>query len=120
MTTFSEGNHDAEFILSEANGNRSRDNVEVASGQNLAAGTVVGYDGGSRMIAWTGDEFTNGEEDECAGILIAATDATTGGHKKAAIIARDAEVNINLLTFPAAKQAIMIQSLKRLGIIVRQ
>lgn len=118
MTTFEETNHDAEFILSEANFHRSRDNAELASGQNLIGGTVVQLDGGSRLIAWAGDEFTNGEEDECAGILISATDAT-GGHKKVAIIARDAEVNINLLTFPAAKQAVMIQSLKRLGIIVR-
>lgn len=119
MTTFTEGNHDAEFILSEANFHRSRDNAELASGQNLAAGTVVGWDGGQRLIAWTGDEFTNGEEDEVAGILIAATDASTGGHAKVAIIARDAEVQLNFLTFPAAKQAVMIQSLKRLGIIVR-
>lgn len=118
MTTFNEANHDAEFIVSEASGHRSRDNAEVASGQTLAAGTVVANDGGSRLIAWTGDEFTNGEEDEAVGILIAATDSTDG-HAKAAIIARDAEVNINLLTFPSAKQAVMIQSLKRLGIIVR-
>jgi hypothetical protein len=118
MTTFTEGNHDAEFIVSEANFHRSRDSGEVASGQNLAAGTVVQPDGGSRWIAYVGDEFTNGEEDEAIGILINATDATTG-HQKAAIIARDAEVNINLLTYPAAKEAVMIASLKRLGIIVR-
>ncbi len=119
MTVFTEGDHNAEFIVSEANFHRSRDNGELASGQDLAAGTVLQLDGGSRYIAYTGDEFTNGEEDEAIGILINETDATTGGHAKVAIIARDAEVNINLLTFPAAKQAVMIQSLKRLGIIVR-
>jgi hypothetical protein len=59
MTTFTEGNHDAEFIVSEANFHRSRDSGEVASGQNLAAGTVVQPDGGSRWIAYVGDEFTN-------------------------------------------------------------
>jgi hypothetical protein len=118
MTTFSETNHDAEFIVSEANGNLSRDNGELASGQNLAAGTVVAYDGGSRFIAYTGSEFTDGTEDEAQGILINATDATSG-HKLVAILRRQAEVNINLLTFPAAKQAVMIQSLARLGIIVR-
>ena len=117
-TVFTETAHDGEFILSEASGSRSRDNGEVASGQDLAAGTVVQYDGGSRLIAYTGDEFTNGEEDEACGVLIPAVDSTDG-HVKAAFIARDAEVNLNLLTYPAAKEAVMIQSLKRIGIICR-
>jgi hypothetical protein len=119
MTTFTETGRAAEFILSEANFHRSRDSGEVASGQDLVAGTVLQLDGGTRYIAYTGDEMTNGEEDEAIGILIADTDATGGTHVAAAIIARDAEVNLNLLTFPAAKQAVMVQSLKRLGIICR-
>lgn len=118
MTVFTEAAHAAEFILSEANGQRSRENGEVASGNNLAAGTVVAFDGGSRLVAYTGDELTNGEEDEAQGVLIAPTDATNG-HVAAAYIARDAEVNLNLLTYPAAKEAVMIQSLKRLGIRTR-
>jgi hypothetical protein len=40
--TKTEGQHAGEFILSEANWNRSRDNVTVLSGQNLKAGAVVG------------------------------------------------------------------------------
>lgn len=119
MTTFTEGNHDAEFIISEANFHRSRDNAEVASGQNLAAGTVVGFDGSNRLIAWTGDTFTDGETDTVAGIIIAATDASTAV-QKAALLARDAEVNIHLLTYPAAKEHVMIASLKLNGIIVRE
>lgn len=115
---FTEGFHDAEFIMSEANFHRSRDNGEVASGQILAAGTVVAYDGGQRLIAWNGSEFTDGTEDEVVGILIAATDSTDG-HKKVAIIARDAEVNLRLLTYPAASQAVMLSLLKKLGIIAR-
>lgn len=119
MTTiFTEARHAGEFIIDEAEGTRSRDNGSVASGQTLVAGTVVQFDGGSRLIAYTGDEFTNGEEDEAQGILIPAVDST-GGHVAAAFISRSAEVNINLLTYPAAKQAVMIQSLKRLGIICR-
>jgi hypothetical protein len=118
MTVLTETGRDAEFIMSEANFHRSRDNGYVASGNNLAAGTVVQLDGGTRYIAYTGDEFTNGEEDEAIGILINATNATSG-HVAAAIIARDAEVNLNLLTYPAAKEAVMIASLKRLGIICR-
>lgn len=119
MTVFNETAHAAEFILSEANGQLSRENGEVASGQDLAAGTVVAFDGGSRLVAYTGDEFTNGEEDEAQGVLIYPTDATGGVHVKASYIARHAEVNLGLLTYPAAKEAVMIQSLKRLGIVCR-
>ena len=118
MTVFTETAHDGEFILSEANGQRSRQNGEVASGRSLVAGTVLMNDGGTRLVAYTGDEITNGLEDEAVGILIANTDATSG-HVAAAYIARDAEVNLNLLTYPAANEALMIQSLKALGIITR-
>ena len=118
MTVKTEGAPSAEFILSEANFHRSRDSGEVASGNNLTAGTVLMNDGGTRLIAWTGDEFTNGEEDEAVGILIAATDATSG-HVKAAYIARDAEVNLNLISYPTGKQALVVQSLARRGIICR-
>lgn len=118
MTTLTEATPNVEFIMMEGQLSYSRENGEVASGQNLAAGTVVQYDGGSRFIAYTGDEFTNGEEDEAQGILLYATNASAG-HVKAAVLVRHAVVNLNLLTFPAAKQASMVQSLKRLGIICR-
>ena len=42
MTVFTEGRHTAEHILSEASGMRSRENITVLSGQDLAAGTVLG------------------------------------------------------------------------------
>lgn len=42
MTEKVETLHAAGFIISEANGNRSRDNGVLASGQNLAAGAVLG------------------------------------------------------------------------------
>lgn len=38
----SEGKHAGEFILSEAPGSRTRDNVTVLSGENLKAGHVLG------------------------------------------------------------------------------
>ena len=41
MKVFNEGRHAAEFVLSEANGNLSRDNVTVASGQLFEAGTLL-------------------------------------------------------------------------------
>lgn len=42
MTTITEGQHAGEFLVSEAEGSRSRDAITVASGQNLSAGAVLG------------------------------------------------------------------------------
>lgn len=42
MVALTESRHTGEFILSEAQGARSRENVTVLSGQNLKAGHVVG------------------------------------------------------------------------------
>ncbi|MCW5648356.1 MAG: head decoration protein [Ramlibacter sp.] len=42
MTTFTEGRHAGEHIVSQASGTRSRDVVTLAMGNNLAAGTVLG------------------------------------------------------------------------------
>jgi hypothetical protein len=49
MAALTEGKYSGEFILSEAKGGRSRDNVVVLSGQNLKAGHVVGR----RLVAPT-------------------------------------------------------------------
>lgn len=42
MTTFTEGRHAGECIVSEANGTRSRETVTLAASQDLEAGTVLG------------------------------------------------------------------------------
>jgi len=42
MTILTEGRHTAEFLVSEAEDNRSRETVTVASGQDLDAGAVLG------------------------------------------------------------------------------
>lgn len=42
MASNAEGKHAGEFILSEANGDRSRENITVLSGENLKAGHVLG------------------------------------------------------------------------------
>jgi len=39
---FTEGRHAAAFIISEANGNRSRDNLKIAASQTILAGSVLG------------------------------------------------------------------------------
>src|SRR5690348_803786 len=42
MAILTEGRHTGDFILSEANGIRSRENVTVLSGEDLTAGSIVG------------------------------------------------------------------------------
>lgn len=121
MTTFTEARHTGEFILSEANGLRSRENGTLASGQDLVAGTVLELNVSNELIAFTAD--TDSGEDievEAAGILLAATDAT-GGAVEVAYIARDAEVNLKLLTYPNDndQEAKTVASLALLGIIGR-
>lgn len=121
MVTFTEGVHSAEFIISEANGHRSRENGTVVTGQNLAAGTVVIDNGAGKLTAFTGDTVTDGSlVDEAVGVIIAAADATSAD-VDVAYISRDAEVNSNLMTYPTdtGDEANMIASLALLGIVVR-
>lgn len=123
MTTFTEGRHAAEFVLSEAPGARSRENGTVVSGQDLAAGTVVMDNGAGKLTAYTAGAVTDGGTDEAAGILLYAADASDGD-VEVSYIARDAEVNQKLITFPAestagGEEANTIASLKLLGIICR-
>ncbi len=92
-----------EFILSEANGSISREEVTIASGQNLAAGTVVGKVSASGKYIAYDDDNADGSQ-TAAGILYAAVDATSAD-KKGVIIARHAEVVTSLLTFVATNDA---------------
>lgn len=122
-STFTEAAHAAEFILSEANGQRSRENGTLVSGQNLAAGAVVMDNGAGKLTAYTAGEVTDGGTDEAAGILIAAADATDAD-VAVSYLARDAEVNLKLLTYPAestagGEEANTIASLALIGIIAR-
>lgn len=113
------------FILSEANGHRSRENGVVASGQGkLAAGTVVMDNGSGKLIAYGGGDTTEGGTNEAAGIICYAVDATSVD-VAVAYIARDAEVNQKNLVFPANNTANpdnvgnMVASLGYKNIIVR-
>lgn len=110
----------AEFILSEASGGRSRHLGTLKSGQNLAAGTVLQKDADAKLVAFDGavDSGGNADPDAC-GVLIYKADAS-GGDKTVVYIARDAEVNFKLLTYPAGHGDDTILSLRRgCGIIAR-
>lgn len=92
-----------EFIIAEANGSISREEVTVVSGQNLVAGTVVGKITASGKYTAYDDDNADGSS-TAAGILYAAVDASAAD-KPGVIIARHAEVDDSLLTWAATNDA---------------
>jgi len=124
MTTLTMGERDEEFILSEANGQLSRSNATLKSGQNLKAGTLLKDDGIGKLIAATGSLNTAGDlVTPIAGILCRTTDAT-GGDVNVSIIDQAAEVKDAFLTYPTestagGEKAASKESLRALGIKVR-
>jgi len=113
MTTLTEGRHPGEFILSEANGNRSRDNGILASGNNLEAGTVVSLYQGK----W--GQYTNeGNYATAHGILYASVDATSAD-QPCVVVVRDAEVIADCLTYESGLSTAETD-LAAIGIIVRE
>lgn len=125
MATYNEPTRPLEFLYSEANGQRSRETVTLTAAQGaLVAGTVMA------KITGTGnwapyDDDANGATAGigiAAGILCydAANDAAT---QSITIIARDAEVKEDMLTWEASNDAGEIAAgvveLAALGIIVR-
>lgn len=78
MTTFTEDFHAGAFILSEANGFRSREQRIVVSGQNLKAGHVVGTAHGSATAtAFAGNAGSEG----AMGTITVGAGAIAGTYK---------------------------------------
>lgn len=120
---FTEDRHAGEFILSEADGQRSRENGTIAAGQNLKAGTILMLSN-SKLVQFQANTNTAGElETDAEGILIAPCDATDAD-TPAAYIDCDAEVNGNVLVYDdttnGGEVALTDASLKKLGIKVRR
>lgn len=109
MTTFTETAHAAEFILSEANGARSRENG--VGGATLPAGSVVKVST-SKLVSYDGSGTV-------VGILLYDTVLD----QKVSYLARDAEVNQKLLTSTEQTDGTVdsgaISGLASLGIICR-
>lgn len=97
MTILQEGIHTAEFIVSEANGSRSRDTVTLAQDNDLVAGAVLGKVSASGEYTEHDPSAADGSE-TAAAVLYDAVDST-GEAMPAVIIARDAEVDGALLTY---------------------
>ncbi|MHC2534211.1 head decoration protein [Bradyrhizobium diazoefficiens] len=100
MATFNEGRHPAEFLLSEANGQRSRGNITIAQNQTIVPGQVLGKVTASGQYVIHDPAAADGSQTAAA---LALYGAVTGAGATAAIsaIVRDAEVNGKTLTYKA-------------------
>lgn len=120
MPELTEGMHAGEFIVSEANGSRSREVVTIDTGA-LVAGEVLGKITASGKYVAFNQDGADGSE-AAAGILYDNTDATDADQSAVAIM-RDAEVGAADLTWPAdieaAEKTAALAELAALGIIAR-
>jgi hypothetical protein len=121
-TVITEGRRTAEFLISEANGHRSRDQGVVAQhSQTFTSGTVLGRVTVTAKLTRLSPGASNGTQ-TAAAVLYADVDAT-GGDRRAVVIARDAEVNGKLLSWPdgisSGDKTTAIAALAATGIIVR-
>lgn len=114
MTTLYEGRHTGEYLLSEANGTRSREQVTVTlSGTALPAGQVLGKLASGKYVPY--DNAASDGSNVAAAILYAPLSAKTGD-SDAVVHVRDCEVAGVMLTgLDAAGKA----DLAALGVIVR-
>jgi Bacteriophage lambda head decoration protein D len=117
MTSVKETLHPGAAILSEANGQLSRDNVNIPVGQKFPAGTLIVISTGIPLAAGgTGP----------IGYSIYGVDTTvqtgTGAAMKTACVVRDAELNRQCIAWPAGftdanKDAAAVETAKTFLII---
>ena len=89
MTTYTEGMHEGEFIgeLSMGIGYHVDDTDTLVSGQNLAAGRVLGKITASGKLTAYDNTASNGSE-VAVGVLYAAVDAIGGDKAKTRVLKR--------------------------------
>lgn len=120
MSSKTENPRTGDFLLSEANGTYSRENVILDAGA-LDAGTVLGKLTASGKYVVLAPAAADGSED-ASGILWARADASTAD-AAIVVIARDAEVKADALIWPAGitteQKATAITQLNALGIVLR-
>lgn len=115
MATKTEALRTGEFIISEANGTRSREPVSIAAAAAaLVAGTVLGKITASGEYVAYSNAANDGSE-VAAGILYAAVGDSAADQPAVAIV-RDAEVASNRLT---GLDTAARNDLAALGVIVR-
>jgi hypothetical protein len=122
MTVFAKGPANEGFIVSEANGSRSREVVTVESGAGtLVAGVVLAMKAATEKYVPFDESATSGAENATA-VLCRSVDATAAD-AEAVVIARDAEVAEAELVFDenatAGGKADAMAALAELGIVGR-
>lgn len=121
MAVLTEGAHTGEYLVSEANGIRSRDSEILTNGQDLVSGTLVGkVTTGGKLVRYDPDATTG--EESVYGILYDNVFAD-GADKSCVVSVRDSEIAGAKLTYSdgadAAAIAVADAELKALGLIVR-
>lgn len=102
--TINEGQHAGEFIVSQANGGRSRDRVTFASGEVIKPGHVLGVVSTSGEYKEYNPSNTDGSETAVA-VAYDHVDAS-GGAADGPAVTRDAEVSSgDLVWFSSATSA---------------
>ena len=126
MAILTEGTRDMEFLVSEANDWRSRDEVTVTVPANTTfdAGTVMGKLTASGKFVRHNAALATGAEDETAVLGFNVVNSTgSAADYTATVVARDAEVNGSDLTYEAGADGAQVitsnAALAALGIIVR-
>ena len=123
MAALTETQHTGEFVLSEANGTRSRETVTVTVPTGgLEAGSVLGQLAvGGKYVPYANAD-TDGRETAVA-VLYSDLSGEGAGDVSAAVIARDAEVRTADLKYlsgtSANDQAAALVELAAVGIIAR-
>ncbi|WP_375791185.1 head decoration protein [Bradyrhizobium sp. vgs-9] len=100
MPTFNEGRHPAEFLLSEANGQRSRGNITIGASQTIVPGQVLGQITASGNWVMHDPAAADGSQTAGAVALYGAVTAA-GATTQISAIVREAEVNGKTLTYKA-------------------
>lgn len=123
MATKTETAHAGEFIVSEANGRRSRDTGVFLSGTPaLLPGEVVAIVTASGKWTVYDNAASDGTE-VAAGVLFEAVDASAADVSGVVVITGDAEVKKSMLTYQdgqdAAAQTAALADLKAIGIKAR-
>jgi hypothetical protein len=102
FTVFTETGHGAEFILSEANGELSRDTVTIQNGEIVKVGQTLKITTAATATAPAIATQNVTADTASDAVSIYAATAPAAGNLNIAVITRNAEVNGNLLYYPAA------------------
>ncbi len=115
-----QGNQNLEFLLSEANGERSREVVTITGG-DYAAGTVLGKITANGKYTIHAPAATNGAENAVA--ILGYETAALAADANSVVFVRDCEVSDEIIVMPDAisggDRGDAITSLAASGIIAR-